>query len=144
MPWEYFFGITPYMDKTILLFDGVCNLCNGWVQFVLKRNKAESIIFGSLQSDGGQKLLKSHHLPHEQFDSLIVFHKGKIYKKSQAVFILVGQLDFPWPVLGIFKIIPSFISDKIYDLIARNRYKVFGKKDQCMIPTEDVKDRFLP
>jgi len=114
MPWESFFGITLYMalpkNKTILLFDGVCNLCNRWVQFVLGRNKSRNIIFGSLQSDSGQQLLKSHHLPHEEFDSLIVFHQGKVYKKSQGVFILVKQLDFPWPVFGVFKIIPRVLS----------------------------------
>jgi len=132
------------MDKTILLFDGICNLCNGWVQFVLKRNKSESIIFGSLQSVSGQELLKTHNLSQTQFDTLIVINQGKVYKKSQAVFILIKQLDFPWPVFAVFKIIPRFLSDKIYDLVARYRYNIFGKMDQCMIPKENVKDRFLP
>lgn len=144
MPWEDFFGITAYMDKTILLFDGVCNLCNAWVQFILGRNKSKSIVFGSLQSDSGQKLLKENHLPHTEFDSLIVLSQGKVYKKSQAVFILVKQLDFPWPVFSIFRIIPRPISDWVYDRIAASRYKIFGKRDQCMIPQENVKDRFLP
>jgi len=131
------------MDKTILLFDGVCNLCNAWVQFVIKRNKSRSVAFASLQSDAGQNLLKGHNLPHEDFDSLVVFHKGKVYKKSQAVFILVKQLNFPWPLLGVFRIIPTFISNKVYDMIARNRYKLFGKQEQCMLPNESTKDRFL-
>ena len=131
------------MKKTILLFDGVCNLCNNWVQFVINRNKSRSIVFSSLQSDSGQELLKAHNLAHEDFDSLVVFHKGKVYKKSKGVFILVSKLDFPWPILGVFRIIPTFISNKVYDLIARNRYNLFGKKDQCMLPDESTKDRFL-
>lgn len=131
-------------NNTILLFDGVCNLCNSWVQFILPRNKSQSIIFGSLQSESGQKLLKENRLPHKEFDTLIVIDQGKVYKKSQAVFFLIKQLDFPWPLFSIFRIIPRCISDRVYDLIARSRYKVFGKLDQCMIPDENVKDRFLP
>ncbi|RLA62198.1 MAG: thiol-disulfide oxidoreductase [Epsilonproteobacteria bacterium] len=130
-------------NKIILLFDGICNLCNRWVQFILRRNKSRSIIFASLQSSSGQKLLKDHHLPQQDFDSLIVFFQGKVYKKSQAVFILVKQLDFPWSLLGVFKIIPKILSDKVYDLIAQSRYKIFGKKDECMVPDESLKDRFL-
>lgn len=130
-------------NKIILLFDGVCNLCNGFVQFILKRNKKRNIYFGALQSESGQRLLKEKGLPCDKFETLIVISKGTILKRSQAFFFLCSQLDFPWPLMGIFRIIPKFISDFVYDRIAKSRYLVFGKKDVCMMPTEAIKDRFI-
>ena len=130
-------------NKIILLFDGVCNLCNGFVQFILKRNKKRNIYFGALQSENGQRLLKEKGLPCDKFETLIVITNGTVLKRSRAVFLICSQLDFPWPLIGIFKIIPRFISDFVYDRIAKSRYSVFGKRDVCMVPTEDVKDRFI-
>jgi predicted DCC family thiol-disulfide oxidoreductase YuxK len=130
--------------RFILLFDGVCNLCNGFVQFVLKRNKRRNIVFGALQSESGQKILRERGLPIEEFESLIVLTDGKTFKKSQAFFALCAQLDFPWPLLCILRVIPRPLSDFIYDKIARSRYRIFGKRDVCMLPTEDIQDRFLP
>ena len=130
-------------NKIILLFDGVCNLCNGFVQFILKRNKKRNIYFGALQSESGQRLLKERGLPCDKFETLIVLTNGSILKRSRAVFYLCKQLDFPWPLMGIFKVIPRFISDFIYNLIAKSRYSIFGKKDVCMVPTPDIRDRFI-
>lgn len=130
-------------NKIILLFDGVCNLCNGFVQFILKRNKKRNIYFGALQSESGQRLLKEKGLPCDKFETLIVISNGMVLKRSQAVFLICNQLDFPWPLIGIFRIIPKFISDFVYDRIAKSRYSVFGKKDVCIMPTEDIKDRFI-
>ncbi len=130
-------------NKIILLFDGVCNLCNGFVQFILKRNKKRNIYFGALQSESGQRLLKEKGLPFDKFETLIVISKGTILKRSQAFFFLCRQLDFPWPLMGIFRIIPKCISDFVYDRIAKSRYSLFGKKDVCLMPTEDIKGRFI-
>jgi len=130
-------------NKIILLFDGICNLCNGFVQFILKQNKKRNIYFGALQSESGQRLLKEKGLPCDKFETLIVITNGTVLKRSRAVFLICSQLDFPWPLIGIFKIIPRFISDFVYDRIAKSRYFVFGKRDVCMIPTDDVSDRFI-
>lgn len=130
-------------NKIILLFDGVCNLCNGFVQFILKRNSKKNIYFGALQSETGQRLLKEKHLPSEEFDSLIVITNSTYLKRSQAFFLLCKNLDFPWPILAIFRFIPSFISDFIYDRVAKNRYMIFGRREVCMLPTKDVLDRFI-
>jgi predicted DCC family thiol-disulfide oxidoreductase YuxK len=130
-------------NKIILLFDGVCNLCNGFVQFVLKRNKKANVYFGALQSESGQRLLKEKGLSLDKFETLIVITNGKVLKQSHGVFFICQQLDFPWPLLGIFRIIPRFITDFIYDKIAKSRYAVFGQRDVCMMPTEDIKNRFI-
>ncbi len=130
-------------NKIILLFDGVCNLCNGFVQFILKRNKKGNIYFGSLQSEAGQALLKERGLPSDKFDTLIVINGKQVLKRSRGVFLLCRQLDFPWPLISLFQIIPKFITDFVYDRVANSRYKMFGKTDVCMIPTEDIKKRFI-
>src|SRR3990172_5103393 len=109
-------------NKIILLFYGLCNLCNGFVQFILKNNKKRNILFGALQSESGQRLLKEKGLPCEKFETLIAITNGTILKRSNAVFLICSQLDFPWPIIGIFRIIPRFISDFIYDNIAKSRY----------------------
>ncbi|MCF6410166.1 thiol-disulfide oxidoreductase DCC family protein [Pseudalkalibacillus salsuginis] len=126
----------------ILLFDGECNLCNGIVQFVIKRDPNTKFQFAALQSETGQKLLKEYDLPN-QFDSFIMIEGGKAYQKSSAALRVVSHLNGGWRLFTVFKIIPTPIRDVIYNFIARNRYKWFGKRDSCMIPTPDIKSRFL-
>jgi predicted DCC family thiol-disulfide oxidoreductase YuxK len=130
-------------DKTIIFFDGVCNFCNGSINFVIARDGKNKFLFAPLQSKTGQEFLASHQLNAREFDSVIVFRDGKLFKKSAAALQITSQLGFPWAILSIFKILPVFLLDFFYDFIARNRYRFFGKKDACMIPTREVRAKFL-
>jgi predicted DCC family thiol-disulfide oxidoreductase YuxK len=130
-------------DKTIVFFDGVCNFCNGSINFVLVRDEKNKFLFAPLQSKAGQEFLTSHQLNAQEFDSVIVFTEGKLFKKSAAALQITSHLGFPWTMLSVFKILPVFIRDFFYDFIARNRYRFFGKRDACMIPTREVRAKFL-
>ncbi|WP_230499889.1 thiol-disulfide oxidoreductase DCC family protein [Sutcliffiella rhizosphaerae] len=127
----------------ILLFDGVCNLCNTAVSFIIKRDPNAVFKFTSLQSDEGQKLLQKHGLSTESFDSFYYVHGDEMYSKSTAALKVVRKLDAPWKFLYPLIFLPKPIRDIIYSFIAKNRYKWFGKKDQCMLPSPDIKKRFL-
>ena len=129
--------------KIVVLFDGVCNLCNGAVQFIIKRDKTSKFLFASLQSDFGQSQLQKFGLDPTKLHSIIVHENGKFCERSDAALKIASGLAQPWPMLGVFKIFPRFFRDWVYDLIARNRYKMFGKRDSCMIPTLELKGRFL-
>ena len=130
-------------NPPIILFDGVCNLCNKSVQTVLRKDKTGIFKFASLQSDVGQKLLKEYNLPTENFGSFVLIQNGKIYLKSTAALIVAKQLSGPIKLLYGFMIVPAFIRNFFYNIIAKNRYKWFGKMDECMIPTPEIKSRFL-
>ena len=127
----------------MILFDGVCNFCNAGVNFIIKQDKKKVFHFAALQSEAGQNLLQQFNLPKEGFDSFVLIYNGKAYKKSSAGLKVYSQLPWYWKWTQAFWIAPRFIRDAVYDFIARNRYKWFGKKDACMIPTPDVKSRFL-
>ncbi len=131
------------MEKPILLFDGVCNLCNSTVQFVLKHDKKAYFKFASLQSVYGQAFLKKHHLPTTNFNTFILIEGNSHTTKSTAILKVFRQLSGLWPVLYIFIILPKIIRDPVYNLIAKNRYRIFGKKDSCMIPNKNVLSRFI-
>ncbi len=130
-------------NRPVILFDGVCNLCNGFVQFVIKHDSRKLFQFASLQSDFGQQILSSFQLDAcKEFQSFILLNNGNIYTKSTAALKVLTQLDgYGWTKL--FFVIPKFLRDFIYSIIAVNRYKWFGKKDTCMIPTPELKDRFI-
>jgi predicted DCC family thiol-disulfide oxidoreductase YuxK len=130
-------------NKSLLLFDGVCNLCNSSVQFILLRDKKDRFRFASLQSDYGQNLLREHNLPTESFNSLVLVENGKVYKKSTAALRIARKLKGLWPLLFAFIIIPPFIRNFVYDIIAKNRYRWFGKKEECMLPRPEWKQKFL-
>ena len=130
------------MDKPVILFDGVCNLCTGSVQFILKRDKEKKFLFASLQSNYGQKLLQQLNLPTDTFNSFILYQDGKIFTRSTAALKMFQELK-GWKWVKIFWIVPKFIRNAVYNLIAKNRYNWFGKKEECMIPTPDLKARFL-
>ena len=130
-------------NKSIILFDGVCNLCNNSVQFIIKRDKKHPFLFTSLQSDAAQELLLHFTLKNSDFDSIILIQNNKVYQKSTAILQISRQLDGLWKLNYGFIIIPKFIRDFVYTIIAKNRYKWFGKKDHCMIPTQELKIRFL-
>jgi predicted DCC family thiol-disulfide oxidoreductase YuxK len=131
-------------DKKIILFDGVCNLCNGAVQWIIRRDGRDIFRFASLQSEFGQELTRSRQIDTDRVDSIILIDPGVAYyiKSDAALEIardLKGYRIFP-ALLGW---IPKGARDAVYDLVARNRYRIFGKRQQCMVPTADLKDKFL-
>lgn len=133
------------MDQpAIVLFDGVCNLCNGAVNFVIDRDPKKNFIFASLQSSAAQELLKQFHLPLSDYKSIVLIKQGVVFDRSDAILEIARELGKGWPVLYAFKVIPKFIRDGLYKLIAKHRYKLFGKRDQCRVPTKDILTRFLP
>ena len=127
----------------IIFFDGVCNLCNRSVQFIIKRDPEGKFRYASLQSETGQQILQEFALPQDHFNSFILYENGKILTRSAAALRVFSQVK-GWKWVGVFKIVPRFIRDGVYNLIARNRYRWFGKKDECMLPRPEWKDRFLP
>jgi len=127
----------------VILFDGVCNFCNSGVNFIIGQDKKKVFRFAALQSEAGQKLLQEYALQKEGFDSFILIDDGKVYKKSSAGLKVYGKLAWYWKWTKAFWIVPRFIRDAVYDFIAKNRYKWFGKKEECMIPTPEVKSLFL-
>jgi predicted DCC family thiol-disulfide oxidoreductase YuxK len=127
----------------IILFDGVCNLCNNSVQFVLKHDKQKQFLFASLQSDAGQLLLKKYNLPETSFNSFVLLQNDEVYLKSTAALMVAKQLSGAIKILYVFIIVPAFIRNAVYNIIATNRYKWFGKRENCMLPTAALKSRFL-
>jgi predicted DCC family thiol-disulfide oxidoreductase YuxK len=133
-------GVT---EHAILLFDGECNLCNHSVQFVIPRDPKDYYRFAALQSEAGKKLLEQYQLPSTEMGTVILIQNGKLYTKSTAALKLVRHLNRLWPLLYLLVVIPSFLRDPIYDWVARNRYKWFGRREFCMMPTPEMKRRFL-
>ncbi|MDA3854308.1 MAG: DCC1-like thiol-disulfide oxidoreductase family protein [Bacteroidales bacterium] len=130
-------------EHAIILFDGVCHLCNGSVNFLLKMDKKERFKFSPLQSPNGQAVLKQHQLSDTGLDTFIFIHHGKCYSKSTAALKVLKSFGRGWQIFYIFIIIPRFIRDFIYDLVARHRYRLFGRSEQCMVPNPDIERRFL-
>jgi predicted DCC family thiol-disulfide oxidoreductase YuxK len=135
--------MTDTNNQKILYFDGICNLCAGAVQFVLKRNKKQNIFFASLQSKAGQEMLAHFGLPQTDFNSLVFVENGKMYQQSTGALRVARHLNAAWPLLFGLIIIPPFIRNAVYNWVAKNRYKWFGKKNECWLPTPDLKKRFL-
>jgi len=127
----------------IILFDGVCNLCNGAVQFIIKRDKKSAFRFASLQSEFGQSQLKNAGLQTSSIETIVLIENGKVYQRSEAALRISRHLSGGWSLLYGLRVIPKVICDVVYNWIARNRYRFFGKKDQCMIPTPELKSKFL-
>lgn len=128
---------------SIILFDGVCNLCNGAVNFVIKRDTGNVFKFTPLQEKQGVLLLKMHAVDTQKLDSIVLIENGNVYIKSSAALRIARKMSNLWPLFFVLLIIPSFIRDGVYDFIAKNRYKWFGKKEQCMIPTPGLREKFL-
>jgi len=127
----------------ILLFDGVCNLCNGFVKEVIIRDQTGVIRYASLQSAAGQKLLKNIRLDKFSMDTVVLVEGEDFYTKSDVALRIFRHLGGGWSYFYYLSIIPKFIRDSVYDLVARNRYRWFGKKDTCMLPQPEWEDRFL-
>ena len=135
--------MTVSSGKKIILFDGVCNLCNSSVQFVLKQDKQNQFIFGSFQGKFGQEFLHSYNLPPGKFNSFMLFEDDKLYTESTAALRVCKNLGGLWGLLYVFIIVPKFIRNGVYRIIAKNRYKWFGKKEVCRVPTPALKEKFL-
>lgn len=128
-------------NQNIILFDGVCNLCESSVQFIIKHDRQNYFHFASQSSELGQKLLKAYGL--EQVDSIALITKEKAYIHSDAALEIAKNLDGWYKYLSVFRFIPKVLRDMLYKVVAKYRYKVFGKKDSCMMPSDTLKDRFL-
>ena len=131
------------MKDTVLLFDGVCNLCNGMVHFVLKHEKGTQIKFGALQSIAGSKYLAQHHLDKNSLKSIVFIEDAVVYEKSEAVARVARYLKPPWSWFKIIGMFPLSVSNYFYDLIAKYRYRIFGKTESCMVPDSQWESRFL-
>ncbi|UJR84788.1 thiol-disulfide oxidoreductase DCC family protein [Sandaracinus amylolyticus] len=135
--------MTP--DHPIVLFDGVCNLCHGAVQFIVDRDPRATFHFASLQSDRAAALLREHGRtpPAGDPESVVLVEDGRIYEHSTAALRIARRLGGLWPALYAFVIVPRFVRDAVYRLIARNRYRWFGRTEQCRVPTPELRARFL-
>ncbi|MBT8206265.1 MAG: thiol-disulfide oxidoreductase DCC family protein [Eudoraea sp.] len=131
-------------EHSIILFDGVCNLCNSAVQFIIKHDKKDRYRFSAIQSEQGKKLTSERNIDTKKIDSIILIEPGKAYYIKAPAALQIGKsFGGGWRALSIFEWVPPVISNWIYDLVARNRYRWFGRKEQCMIPTEELKAKFL-
>jgi predicted DCC family thiol-disulfide oxidoreductase YuxK len=127
----------------VVLFDGVCNLCNGSVRFVIERDPHKHFQFAPLQSETATTLIGRTADPLAMPDSIVLVDDGRLYVRSTAALRIARRLRFPWPLLWLFMAVPRPLRDWVYDLIARHRYGWFGKRDTCMVPTKEIRDRFL-
>jgi predicted DCC family thiol-disulfide oxidoreductase YuxK len=131
------------VNDCVILFDGVCKLCNAWCRFIIKYDNQKRFKLCSVQSPEGQKILEYFNMPTDHFDTML-YVEGKLsFDKSDAFLNIVNRLGYPWRILLVFKIIPKGIRNWLYDRIALNRYSLFGKYDSCLIPTKENDDRFL-
>ena len=129
--------------ETVVLFDGVCKLCNGWARFLIRYDKRKRVRMATVQSPEGQALLAWAGLPLDRFETMAVIRDRHCWLRSDAFFEVLRQLPGAWPLLGVFRFLPARLRDIGYDWIARNRYRWFGKYDQCLLPTADHQKRFL-
>lgn len=130
--------------EAVIFFDGVCNLCNGAVQFVIKRDQKNYFKFAALQSDFAKNELSKHQLKIEEGNSFVLLENGKVYEQSTAALKVARKLNGVWPLLYIFIIVPRFIRNTVYNYIAKNRYKWFGQQESCWVPTPELKHKFYP
>jgi predicted DCC family thiol-disulfide oxidoreductase YuxK len=130
-------------DHPIILFDGVCNLCNRSVQCVIKHDPEHVFRFASLQSPFGQKIISGHHLPSSDYNSFILFADNKIFIRSTAALMVAKKLKGLVKLLYVFIVLPKFIRDAVYNLIAKNRYTWFGKETECWLPADELKHLFI-
>jgi len=130
-------------EGPIVLYDGVCGLCDRSVQLILRNDRRGRFRFAALQSETGRALLEKFDLPPEALDSVVLVQDGRAWRKSAAALRIARRMDAPWPLLWPLAIVPRPVADFFYDLVAKNRYRIFGKLDACMIPPPEVRARFL-
>ncbi len=131
------------MQGPLVLFDGVCNFCNRSVNFILDHDRHKRFHFAALQSDAGQAVLRHFGLRTDDFDTAVLVEHGRAYTKSSAALRIARNLGGWWSLLALLLTIPPFLRDAAYDLLARNRYRWFGKAESCRVPTPEIRDRFL-
>lgn len=127
----------------LILFDGVCNFCNYWVRFALKRDQKQKLSFGTLQGNTAQSVLPLHGINEKEIASVVFIENGKLWQNSSAVLRICRHLSGSWKLFYALIIIPAPIRDFIYKMIAKNRYRWFGKRESCMVPDASMKDRFV-
>jgi predicted DCC family thiol-disulfide oxidoreductase YuxK len=127
----------------VILFDGQCNLCNGVVQFIIKRDKTDAFRFASLQGRYGQSVLEKYGLPREDLNTFILLDGDRIFSKSSGALQVCRILGWPWKIFNLFILVPSFIRDMAYEWIAKNRYRWFGKKNECQVPSPELSMKFM-
>jgi predicted DCC family thiol-disulfide oxidoreductase YuxK len=129
--------------QPIIFFDGICNLCNGFVQFIIKRDPAARFRFASLQSEVGLKAMKESGLPASSLSTVVYLKDSHYYFKSSAALHVLKDLGGGWKLFYGLILIPKLLRDGVYDILARNRYRIFGKREECMVPRADLQSRFL-
>jgi predicted DCC family thiol-disulfide oxidoreductase YuxK len=127
----------------LILFDGVCNLCSASVQFVIRHDPAGKFRFAAIQSQVGREIFQSHGLDPADLQTFVFITSGRIFLRSDAAIEVVSRFGGAWRFLRVFQFVPRIVRDSIYSIIARNRYRWFGRKEVCMIPTPEIKERFL-
>jgi|ERR1017187_3750015 predicted DCC family thiol-disulfide oxidoreductase YuxK len=127
----------------VILFDGVCNLCNGFVKFVIKHDKQNRFQFASLQSNYGIELMNYFHLDSNNLETVLLFNGNKIYNKSDAVIHIINSFGGLWKTVVIFRMLPKFLRNYFYDLIARQRNTLFGTSESCMVPDDKYNNKFI-
>ena len=130
-------------DKPVVLFDGACNLCSGWVQFIAKRDPDGYFRFAALQSDKGRELLAPYGMDTDELKTIVLLDGGEAFTQSDAVLGIVRHLGRAWPLLGVLRVVPRFLRDACYGFVARHRYRWFGVKTACELPSDDLKARFV-
>ena len=133
---------SDYTSAPVVLFDGVCKLCNGSVNFIVNRDRKAKLKLAPLQSDYGRQVMLSHELNTVGMDSILLLEETRLTSKSTAIIRISKYLDGLWPLCMVFLLIPRFIRDFVYDIIANNRYRWFGKYDTCRLPDPEFEDRF--
>lgn len=127
----------------VILFDGVCNFCNSSINLIIRKDRKNIFRFAPLQSEAGAALTRHYGIDTDKTDSIVYIENGKAYVKSSAALRIARHMKGLYPLLYGFIVLPKFMRDPFYDLIARNRYKWFGKKDSCMIPTPEIREKFI-
>jgi len=127
----------------VVIFDGVCNFCNGTVMFIIKRDPEHKFLFVPMQNRAAQKLLRKFQLPEVGLDTFLLIEGDEYRVRTDAALTIAAELTWPWPLCKVFRIVPARFRDIFYKLFARNRYSLFGKRDVCMVPTSDIRSRFL-
>ena len=130
-------------ESSVILFDGVCNLCCNWVHFLIRKDKKELFLFAQLQSGSAKRILESLGLNSDNFETVVYVRKNICFQKSAAVLEILTDLGGAWRLVGVFKLIPRVVRDSIYHFVADIRYNVFGKSESCMIPSTKIQKRFL-
>lgn len=130
-------------DGPVVLFDGVCNLCSGWVRFAAARDPARRLRFSAVQSPVGQGFLRRRSLPTDRFESFYLVDRGQVFEKTEALLRMVSYLQWPWPLPRVARVVPRALRDWVYDRIADNRYRLSGRREECLVPDPSIADRFI-